>query len=611
MNLHDFYTGKIFDAYEFFGAHKIKDSIVFRTFAPSASKIAVIGEFNNWKEELMNQDGDIFELVSKTAVVGDMYKYVIYSQDGNRCEHCDPYGFGMELRPNFASIIRDLDEYKFTDKKWLDKRDKNFNKPMSIYEVHLGSWKTNPNDENGWFTYDVIADKLIAYAKENHFTHLEFLPLSEHPADCSWGYQNTGFFSPTSRYGTAKQLMQLVDKCHNAGIGVIMDFVPVHFAIDYYALAQYDGTYLYEYPSSDVSISEWGTCNFIHSRREVCCFIQSAANFWLEKFHFDGIRMDAISRAIYWQGDPARGVNDNTVEFIKFMNSGLKKLHPTAMLIAEDSTAFPKITAPVEYDGLGFDYKWDLGFMNDTLNYFRTPPSERPQHYNKLTFSMAYFYNELYLLPFSHDENVHGKATIIQKMWGDYEDKFKQARAFYMYIFTHPGKKLNFMGGEIAQFREWDETREQDWDLLKYPMHDSFNKYMKKLGELYNHRASLYKNDYAIKSFKWLIVDNSAQSVYAYERIDGNEKTVCCFNFSDEPQSIVLGFKRKSTLTEILNSDWDIYGGNSILEDNNETECEKSPKETYDFKLTLAPFSGRLFNRTEKSIKSANTKIIK
>ena len=470
MNMNDFFAGQVFNAYEYFGAHKESGRIVFRTFAPNAANVCIFGSFNNWSEEPMTQESyGVYSFVSDSADFGDMYKYVIYTKSGERFEHCDPYGFGMELRPQWASYIVDLSEYKFTDDKWMECRNKNYNSPMNIYEVHLGSWLNNPQNENGWYNYSEIADKLIEYAKKHKYTHLEFLPLSEHPADCSWGYQNTGFFSPTSRYGTAAQLMELVDKCHKNNIGVIMDFVPVHFAVDGYGLAQYDGSYLYEYPPSDVGISEWGTCNFNHSRNETRCLVQSAANFWLEKFHFDGLRMDAISRAIYWGGDPARGVNENTVSFLKNMNLGLQKLHPTAMLIAEDSTAFPKITAPVEYDGLGFDYKWDLGWMNDTLDYFRIAPWERHNHYHKLTFSMAYFYNELFILPFSHDETVHGKATIIQKMYGDYQDKFLQCRALYMYMYAHPGKKLNFMGNEFGQFREWSEEREQDWQILQYP----------------------------------------------------------------------------------------------------------------------------------------------
>ena len=590
MDMHEFYMGNVFDAYEFFGAHPTPDGTAFRTFAPSADRITIIGEWNDWQEENMIKDGHVWSYFSARAKKGQMYKYVIYSSLG-RVEHCDPYGFAMELRPNFASIITDLDEYKFTDSEWLEKRSKNYNEPLNIYEVHLGSWHTDPDNENGWYSYSDIADKLIKYVKKHHYTHIEFMPLSEHPADCSWGYQNTGFFAPTSRYGTPAQLMKLIDKCHKNDIGVIMDFVPVHFAIDGYALAKYDGTCLYEYPDSDVTISEWGTCNFIHSRREVCCFLQSAANYWLEKYHFDGLRMDAISRAIYWQGKPERGVNKCTVDFLKKMNSGLHALHPTAMLIAEDSTAFPKVTAPVEYDGLGFDYKWDLGWMNDTLDYFRTPPAERKYHHGKITFSMQYFYNELYLLPISHDENVHGKATVIQKMWGDYEVKFPQARAFYMYMYSHPGKKLNFMGGEFAQFREWDETREQDWDMLKYPLHDSFLRYMTDLEKLYTTRPSLYNGEYNPDCFKWILPDESERSVFAYKRCAENETTICLLNFSDREQNITIPADGLTDLKELINSDSNIYSG--------ETEVKRSVKikpAGGEFSVKLSPFSGRLFD---------------
>lgn len=595
MDMHEFYMGNIFDAYEYFGAHKENGCMVFRTFAPNASQVSLTGEWCGWTELPMQKNGQVWELWCNDADYDQMYKYIIYGSDGKRREHCDPYGFGMELRPNFASYTRDLNAYKFSDGEWMSTRTKNYDSPMNIYEVHLGSWMRNEEDLNGWYTYDVIADKLIDYCKRFHFTHIELMPISEHPADISWGYQNTGFFAPTSRYGTAYQLMELVDKCHRNGIGVILDFVPVHFAIDDYALIRYDGSELYEYNASNVTVSEWGTCNFNFSRREIICFMQSAANYWLEKYHVDGLRMDAISRAIYWMGDENRGVNPTSLDFLKRMNKGLQERHPTAMLIAEDSTAFPKITAPVQYDGLGFDYKWDLGFMHDTLNFLKTPPAERPAHYHKLTFSMMYFYNELFILPFSHDENVHGKATVIQKMWGNYEDKFPQARAFYMYLFTHPGKKLTFMGSEFGHFREWDETKELDWFMLKYPKHDSFREYFGKLGELYTSRPCLFSGDYNNESFRWLIVNDEQDCVYAYERICGDDRIAAVFNFSDRPIQISLPVGEKCMLREILNSDWNIYSGTVI-----------KPREPEEFIYTtaydrgkgifLAPFSGRLFD---------------
>ena len=599
MNIQDFYIGKSFDAYEFFGAHKIGDKILFRVYAPNAAKVSLVGEFNDWQEEAMEQQhqSGIYSITSEKARVGMMYKYCIHTRDGQVVYHCDPYGFAMELRPNTASYIVDLDEYKFNDDEWMNNRDKCYNKPLNIYEIHMGSWMTRKDKEinNGWYRYNEIADTLINYVKENGFTHIEIMPLCEHPVDCSWGYQNTGFFSPTSRYGTNRDLKELIDKCHRANVGVILDFVPVHFAVDDYGLAKFDGTELYEYPHRDVGASEWGTCNFIHSRGEVCSFLQSSANYWLKEYHFDGLRMDAISRAIYWQGNPARGVNSCAINFIRNMNVGLHKLHPTAMIIAEDSTAYPKVTAPVEYNGLGFDYKWDLGWMNDTLEYFKISPKERPNHYYKLTFSMEYFYNELFLLPFSHDEVVHGKATIIQKMWGDYEDKFKQCRALYMYMYTHPGKKLNFMGNEIAQFREWDEKREQDWQLIKMPLHDAFNKYIKRLNEVYDNYEALYKNEYDSSYFKWLEVNAPEKSVYIYERGRSDHRIIVALNFSDnEYAPFTFKVEEELRLREIVNSDSDIYGG-STWGMRSDVTTTKEDNYLYNLSINLKPFSGIIY----------------
>ena len=599
MNIQDFYIGKSFDAYEFFGAHKIGDKILFRVYAPNAAKVSLVGEFNDWQEEAMEQQhqSGIYSSTSEKARVGMMYKYCIHTRDGQVVYHCDPYGFAMELRPNTASYIVDLDEYKFNDDEWMNNRDKCYNKPLNIYEIHMGSWMTRKDKDinNGWYRYNEIADTLINYVKENGFTHIEIMPLCEHPVDCSWGYQNTGFFSPTSRYGTNRDLKELIDKCHRANVGVILDFVPVHFAVDDYGLAKFDGTELYEYPHRDVGASEWGTCNFIHSRGEVCSFLQSSANYWLKEYHFDGLRMDAISRAIYWQGNPARGVNSCAINFIRNMNDGLHKLHPTAMIIAEDSTAYPKVTAPVEYNGLGFDYKWDLGWMNDTLEYFKIPPKERPNHYYKLTFSMEYFYNELFLLPFSHDEVVHGKATIIQKMWGYYDDKFKQCRALYMYMYTHPGKKLNFMGNEIAQFREWDEKREQDWQLIKMPLHDAFNKYIKRLNEVYDNYEALYENEYDSSYFKWLEVNAPEKSVYIYERGRDDHRIIVALNFSDnEYAPFTFKVEEELRLREIVNSDSDIYGG-STWGVRSDVTTTKEDDNLYNLSINLKPFSGIIY----------------
>lgn len=556
MELQAFYQGNAFDAYTYFGAHLEGGGATFRTYAPQASKIALIGDFNEWTEQELKQENQsgVWSLFVPQAKEGQLYKYVVYGANG-RVEHCDPYGFGMELRPNFASIIRDLHSYEFQDEEWMKNRTRNFDRAMNIYEIHLGSWKHKEDGTS--YTYAEIADPLIAYCKKYHFTHVEFMPLNEYPFDGSWGYQPTGYFSPTSRYGQASQLQRLIDLLHQAGIGAIIDFVPAHFAIDAYGLKKFDGSELYEYPESDVGKSEWGTCNFIYSRYEVCSFLQSACNYWLNEYHFDGIRMDAVSRLIYWLGDESRGVNPRSIEFLQRMNQGLHALHPSSMLIAEDSTAYPNVTKPVSEGGLEFDYKWDLGWMNDTLDYFMKTSQERHSVSNKLTFSMYYFYNERYLLPLSHDEVVHGKKTIIDKMYGDYEEKFAQARAFYVYMMVHPGKKLNFMGNELAMFREWDETKEPDWFLLKYPIHDAFSKFMQDLNKIYTTKKPLSEWDDDPHGFQWLLIDPD-KNLFGIKRMSQEYKPVAAFfNFSSNPQQIHTDDK----WVEVLNTDWEAYAG--------------------------------------------------
>lgn len=437
-------------------------------------------------------------------------------------------------------------------------------------------------EDGSWYRYDEIADELIKYVREEGYNYIEFMPLSEHPCDESWGYQNTGFFAPTSRYGTAAQLMELIDKCHRNNIGVIMDFVPVHFAVDEYGLRNYDGSALYEYPNNAVGVSEWGSCNFMHSRGEVRSFLQSCAYYWLKEFHFDGLRMDAISRIIYWQGEEARGVNNNGVDFIKTMNKGIKDRIPHALLFAEDSTNYPGVTKPADWGGLGYDYKWDMGFMNDTLNFFRTAPEYRSENYHKLTFSMMYYYNESYILPFSHDENVHGKATILQKMNGQYDDKFPQGKALYLYMYMHPGKKLNFMGGEFGQLREWDEGREQDWDIHKYPKHDSFNSFVKTLNKLYLTHSAFFEQDYQTGGFRWIDCDNTENCIYAIERRSSKETLVAVLNLGDrEKEYPVEGYENAKLL---LHTDWNKFGGDTF----DDAECTLQ-------KLRLPKFSGVLF----------------
>ncbi len=616
MDIYEFYSGRSFDAYRELGAHVKKEvagkktvvsGVEFVTYAPNALGVNVIGEFNDWNETVMERcyDGSFFKVFVPEARPGMMYKYKIYHRDGSSMEHCDPYGFGMELRPAFASIIRDMDTYRFHDAKWMKNRSVCQGSPLNIYEVHLGSWRTKPVfDEQGnpltpeeiaesnrvaesWYTYKEIAPMLAEYVKEQGYNYVEFMPLSEHPSDQSWGYQNTGFFSPTSRYGTADDLKEMIDILHQYNIGTILDFVPVHFALDGYGLARYDGTALYEYPSNDVGYSEWGSMNFIHSKGEVRSFLQSAANYWLSEYHFDGLRMDAISRIIYWMGDESRGVNDRAVDFIRNMNQGLKDRHPSIILCAEDSTDFKGTTKETKYGGLGFDYKWDMGWMNDTLNFFRTLPFVRGEHYHDLTFSMMYNYNERYLLPLSHDEVVHGKATIIQKMAGMYEEKFPQAKALYAYMYAHPGKKLNFMGNEIGQFREWDEKREQDWDLLKYPNHDSFHQYMKALNKIYMKEPALSAWDDDPNGFAWILCGKENDVVYIFQREVNEDKVIVVLNLSGLVyKNYHFNYENGDTMKVLINSDWNKFGGST-------KDTEKTIKGVNgDFGFDLPAFSG-------------------
>lgn len=616
MDIYEFYSGRSFDAYRELGAHVKKEvtgkktvvsGVEFVTYAPNALGVNVIGEFNDWNETVMERcyDGSFFKVFVPEARPGMMYKYKIYHRDGSSMEHCDPYGFGMELRPAFASIIRDMDTYRFHDAKWMKNRSVCQGSPLNIYEVHLGSWRTKPVfDEQGnpltpeeiaesnrvaesWYTYKEIAPMLAEYVKEQGYNYVEFMPLSEHPSDQSWGYQNTGFFSPTSRYGTADDLKEMIDILHQHNIGTILDFVPVHFALDGYGLARYDGTALYEYPSNDVGYSEWGSMNFIHSKGEVRSFLQSAANYWLSEYHFDGLRMDAISRIIYWMGDESRGVNDRAVDFIRNMNQGLKDRHPSIILCAEDSTDFKGTTKETKYGGLGFDYKWDMGWMNDTLNFFRTLPFVRGEHYHDLTFPMMYNYNERYLLPLSHDEVVHGKATIIQKMAGMYEEKFPQAKALYAYMYAHPGKKLNFMGNEIGQFREWDEKREQDWDLLKYPNHDSFHQYMKALNKIYMKEPALSAWDDDPNGFAWILCGKENDVVYIFQREVNEDKVIVVLNLSGLVyKNYHFNYENGDTMKVLINSDWNKFGGST-------KDTEKTIKGVNgDFGFDLPAFSG-------------------
>lgn len=610
MDFHQYYMGQEFDCHQYFGAHQNEEEgYTFRTFAPNASKISLIGDFNNWKEQDMGRLNDraFFELSVSEAKPGDRYKYRIYKHDGSYMDHNDPYGRQTELRPQNASIVVADEEYPFQDQAWMEARKDKAglfkNEPLNIYEIHAGSWRQH--EDGSWYSYRELADELIPYVKENGYNWIEMMPISEHPFDGSWGYQSTGFFSPTSRYGTPEDLKYFVDQCHENGIGVLLDFVPVHFAVDDFALANYDGTPLYEYPNQAVGKNEWGSCNFMHSRGEVRSFLNSSANYWLDEFHFDGLRLDAVSNLIYWQGDSRRGVNGMTIGFLQNFNKGLKERHPGSLSIAEDSSAYKGVTGPADQGGLGFDMKWDLGWMNDTLAFFRTPFEQRKDNYHKLTFGMVYFYDENFLLPLSHDEVVHGKGTIVNKMYGSEQEKLQQARALYLYMLSHPGKKLNFMGNELAQLREWNEAKGQDWNLMEDADHKAFHDFIRDLNKVYEGTPALYQKDYDKDGFEWIQADDPDHLVYAYIRKgdEGTKDVLCIFNFSDQDLSgyelKLKGVYADQMIKEaraLLSSDWPQYGGKS------EPFAEEFVIEPDGFKVNLPALSGKLLEieTTEK-----------
>lgn len=573
MNLKQFYAGDTFDAYRYFGAHRQGDGYVFRTFAPNAEKVTIIGDFTQWQEQPMIRRGTgVWEGDSKAACPGQRYKYRIYGTDGRR-EHCDPYGIGMELRPGSSTVIREENRFEFTDRRWMRSRSRNFDRPMHIYELHFGSWMKNGWQ---WHTYESIAPFLIDYVKAHGFTHVEFLPLAEHPYDGSWGYQCTGFFAPTSRYGTTDQLKGLIDRLHNAGIGVILDFVPAHFAVDDYGLAKYDGTTLYEREKP----SEWGSWCFDHSRGAVASFLKSCAHYWLKEYHFDGLRIDAVSRMIYHGGDASRGENLAGQSFLRELNRGIRKRHPNAMLIAEDSTAWPGVTWNPDRGGLGFDYKWNMGWMYDTLKYMEATPEQRNYMRGQFEFSIHYAWHERYILSFSHDEVAPGRRTILERLPGRLEEKLAQTRLLYLYMMSHPGKKLNFMGNEFASPREWDVWQELDWQTRSLPEHGRFARYFQELCRLYTRKKPLWKQDHSGDGFLWLNCRCENPCVFGYARRDGDRQMIVLLNFSDQEARIDLDWIGPMRL--LLHTDWDYFGGSS-----RRRGVKKKPER-------LPPFSGAL-----------------
>ncbi len=601
--LKDFFEGQSINAYEYFGVHKVvinsKELYRFSCYAPNAKNIELVGDFNEWngvehKLEKISEEG-IWQLFTSDIKEGDIYKYKIEDLNGEFVLKSDPFAFYSELRPNTSSIVYDYKDYVWRDTQWMRKRKKNFVKPLNIYECHLGSWKRS--DDGSILNIDNLIDHLIPYVKDNGFTHVEIMPLNEHPLDASWGYQATGYYSPTSRYGKPSDIKRLIDEFHLNGIGVILDVVPAHFVKDIHGLATFDGKALYEYPKPEDAENHWGTLNFNLWDDRVRSFLISSFAYWIKEFHFDGLRFDAIAHVIYWGGNKYRGENEGAINFFKRCNHLLSKNFKNVMLIAEDSSDFYGVTKPTFDNGLGFDYKWDLGWMNDTLKYFSLDPIYRGGNHNLITFSMVYFYNEKFLLPFSHDEVVHGKKSIIDKIWGTYEQKFSQARLLTAYMYAHPGKKLNFMGNELAIFDEWNEAREIPFGVIKYPIHDSYLRFFRDINHVYKSKEAFYKNDYDYHGFKWIDVDNTKQSIFSFYRASKKSLIVCVFNMTPiSYENYRLGVPKKGYYLEVINSQRDIYNGCNMC-NYTPVKSEKMTSHGYEnsINIRIAPFSAIYF----------------
>ncbi len=567
-----FHEGSMQQAYQFMGSHVRRTPsgtyTEFCVWAPNARGVRLVGSFNDWnglhyKLSKRNNEG-IWTIRVDGNLSGETYKYEIMTSSGVKKLKADPYGVASEKRPRTASMVYELQGFQWEDEEWLEQRSKKtvYDQPMFIYEVHLGTWKKNKGE---FLSYKELAQELIPHVKEHGFTHIELLPITEHPFDRSWGYQSTGYYSPTSRYGSPHEVMQFINECHVHNIGVILDWVPGHFCKDAHGLYEFDGSFVYEYGEErDRENYTWGTANFDLGKGEVRSFLLSNARFWMEVYHIDGFRIDAVSNIIYWANQGEMSPNDGALQFLKKLNQSVFEYDSSILMIAEDSTDWPQVTSPVHYGGLGFNYKWNMGWMNDVLKYMETPPSERRDVHSLITFSLLYAFSENYVLPFSHDEVVHGKKSLLNKMPGDYWQKFAQYRLLLSYLVAHPGKKLLFMGSEYAPFSEWKDLEEIDWHLTSYEFHHKFNSYFKELLHLYKGAKPLYELDHRSEGFEWIDVNNADQQIFSFIRKakESNDHLVVICNFSPNVyHQYKVGVNLASYYEEIWNSDDDRFGG--------------------------------------------------
>lgn len=618
-----FHEGTSHFSYRFLGAHPVQEDGVsgyrFTVWAPNASKVGLALDRNGYHGM---GEADVLYRIPNSGLwtrffpdikKGTFYKYHILTPSNESYLRADPYAFHAEVRPNTASITSTIEGYQWNDAVWQRKTKELYQKPLHIYEMHFGTWKQKKTGE--FYTYAEMPELLIPYLKEMSYTHVEFMPITEHPYDLSWGYQNTGYYAPTSRYGTPHEFMYLIDQLHQAGIGVILDWVPAHFAKDAHGLRMFDGTPLFEYEDPlKAEKPGWGTLSFDYSKPEVRSFLISNALYWMEMYHIDGLRIDAVTSMLKLDFEKQegqfrlneKGTNENieAIEFIKQLNETIFHYYPAALMMAEESSSWSQVTSPVYAGGLGFNYKWNMGWMNDTLEYFETDFNERPTKHNLLTFPLFYAYNENHLLPLSHDEVVHGKKSLLDKMPGSYEQKFAGLRALLGYFMTSPGKKLLFMGGEFGQFIEWKDEEPLDWFLLDYDSHRKLLHFSKRLNALYLEEKGLWEFDHDMEGFEWITADDHTQSVLSYIRKGSKpgDSLIVLINLQPIVRSDYrIGINRPGSYTEVLNSDHIDFGGEGLLNGEVRTEKISLHGQPNSMTVTLPPLGVVIFKKTPRA----------